>query len=82
MRAIGDEKIRPIDGDALLLQTVEFRGNRHGIDDDAVADHANLAGAENAGGDQVQDVLRPVHDHRMAGIVAALAAHDDIRLLG
>ena len=54
---------------------------RSGIDDDAVPDNALLALVQNPRGDQVQDKLVRSHDNRMARVVAALVARNDIRPL-
>ena len=51
------------------------------IDDDAVADHADLAGVEDAGRDEMQDGLLALDDQGVAGIVAPLEPDDDIGVL-
>ena len=38
--------------------------------------------AQDAGGDEVQDVFRAADDDGVAGVVAALGADDDVGLLG
>ena len=38
--------------------------------------------AQDAGGDQVQDIFLALDMDGMAGVVAALGADDDVRLLG
>ena len=48
----------------------------------AVADQAQRVVAQDAGRDQVQDGLLAVDDQRVAGVVAALEAHDRADLLG
>ena len=48
----------------------------------AVADQAQRVVAQDAGGDQVQDGLLAVDDQGMAGVVAALEAHDRADFLG
>ena len=52
------------------------------IDDDAVADDAGLAGAQDAGRDQMEHVFLFPDEDRVAGVVAALGADDDVRVLG
>ena len=52
------------------------------VDDDAVADHAQLAGVEDPRRDQVELVDLVVADDRVAGVVAALVADDDVGPLG
>ena len=48
----------------------------------AVADQAQRVVAQDAGRDQVQHGLLAVDDQRVAGVVAALEAHDRADLLG
>ena len=55
---------------------------RAGVQHDAVADQAQRVGAQDAGRNQVQDGLLAVDDQRVAGVVAALEAHDRADLLG
>src|SRR5690606_31361900 len=52
-----------------------------GIDDHAVADDRKLARTHDARGEQRELVDLAVDDERMAGIVAALEAHDDVGAL-
>src|SRR5262249_30500428 len=42
--------------------------------------YADLAGMEDAGRDQVQHRLLAVHHERVAGVVAAVEAHDHVRV--
>ena len=51
------------------------------IEHHAVADHRELRGPQHAGRQQRQLVGFAVDDEGMAGIVAALEAHDDVGLL-
>ena len=67
---------------AARAQRVDLLDQRGRIDDDAVADDADLAGVQHAGGHQMQDGLLVADDERVAGIVAALVAHDDVGVLG
>ena len=67
---------------AAFCHAVHFFEQRSGIDHHAVPDDARLALVQNPGGDQVQDELVRAHDHRMARVVAALIARNDIRPLG
>ena len=64
------------DGEELYMD--EF-GER--IDNDAVSDHTFLARAKNARRHQVQDVLLCADENRVPGIVAALSADHDVRIL-
>ena len=52
------------------------------IDDDAVADVAGDALAHDPRRDQLQRRLDAVDDERVAGVVAALEAHDRLRVVG
>ncbi|MNC94513.1 hypothetical protein D3C83_113870 [compost metagenome] len=52
------------------------------IDDHAIADDAELVRVEGAGRDQMQDRFLAVDHQRMAGVVAALKADDDIGVAG
>ena len=52
------------------------------VDHDAVADHAGLAGVQDARGDEVELELLAVAHDRVAGVVAALVADDHVGLLG
>ena len=79
----GVADVQPPGGiDAGLFQAVDLLHQADGIDHDTVADDADGVFAKNAGGDEVQDVLRPADDDRVARVGAALGAHDDVRLLG
>ena len=69
------------DGDALPRQRLDLRLQRPGVEHDAVADHRERA-AHDARGQQRQLVDALADDERMAGIVPALEAHDDIGALG
>ena len=81
MSAVADEEIF-LHGDAQRAQAVDLLDERDGVDDDAVADHADLVRAQDAGGDQMQDVLLAAEHDGVAGVVAALAAHDEVRMAG
>ena len=50
----------------------------HRVDHDAVADHAQDPRVQDPGGDQVQHELAAAHDHRVAGVVPAVVAGDDL----
>ena len=68
--------------DALLFQLGDFAEQRVQVDHHAIADHRQLAAAHHAGGQQRQLVCFTVDHQRMAGVVSALEADDDIGLLG
>ena len=68
--------------DAAAAQLVELVGQHLGVDHHAVADHAQLAGVQDPRGHQVELPRLAVADDRVAGVVAALKAHDGIGPLG
>ncbi len=70
------------DVDAPRAQRVELLDQHLRVDHDPVADHAALAGVEDAGGDQVQLPLLAVAHDRVPGVVAALEAHHRVAVLG
>ena len=73
---IGGRHVQPLRADA-----VHLRQQRHRVDHDAVADHAQLA-AHQAGRQQAELVGLVAHHQRVPGVVAALEAHHDIRAAG
>src|SRR5437764_14326706 len=81
MRAVADEQILP-DLNAEFPQALDFGDERNRIDDDSISDHANFAAPQNAGRNEVQNVSLTVVDHGVAGVIAALAAHDDVGVSG
>jgi hypothetical protein len=73
---------QPAHVDPAPAQPVDLLEQHGRVDDDPVADRAVLAGVEDPGGDQVElPDVGAAHD-RVAGVVAALEAHDDVGLLG
>ena len=58
------------------FEVVDLAQQHPRVDDDAVADHAGLVLVEDSRGDQVELELLAVADDRVAGVVAALEAHD------
>src|SRR5581483_2715262 len=77
MRAIADEKVL-VDLNAEFAQAFDFADQRDRIDHDAVADDAHFSAAQNSGRDEMQNVFLAPLDDGVAGIVAALTAHDDV----
>ena len=67
--------------DALRRHPLDLGQQRLGIDHHAVADDADLA-AHQAGRQQRQLVGLVAHHQRVAGVVAALEAHDDVGAAG
>ena len=68
--------------DAARPQRLELAEQDVRVDDDAVADDAGLGLVEDAGGDEVELELLAVAHDGVAGVVAALEAHDHVGLLG
>ena len=86
---IGKDQVRrfaqdqvAVNADAELAQPLDFLDEAHGVHHDAVADDADLVLAQNAGGNQVQDVFLAFDVDGVAGVVAALRADHHVRLLG
>ena len=75
--AVTDEEIL-IDLDPLGTQPLDLLDQGDRIDNHAVADHADLSFPQNAGGDQVKYILLAAIHNGVAGVVASLAADDDI----
>src|SRR5205823_6675934 len=73
---------QPADVDPAPPQVLDLADQHPRVDHDTVADDALLARVEDPGGDQVELELVTVADDRVAGVVAALKAHDDVRALG
>ena len=79
VRPAGEAQVRS-GVDAGRQQLVDFTFENDGIDDHAVAHEVQRVGAEDAGGDGVEDVLLAVEDERVPGVGTALEASDDIVL--
>ena len=82
VRRLRDTKIVGRDRDTEFSQPIKLLDQAHGIHDHAIADHAHLVRAEDAAGNQVQDVLVLAHEDRVARVVATLRADHYLRLLG
>ena len=79
-RVLGDLEIVGRDLDALPFEDGDLLDEVVGVDDDAVADDRELARPHDARGQQREFVHLAVDDERVAGVVAALKADDDIGL--
>ena len=75
---VGDAQVVARDGDPLPFQPADLVDEGVRIEDDAVADHGELARPHDAGGQERQLVGLAADDEGMAGIVAALEAHDHV----
>ena len=80
--AFGDAEIFGRNQHALGGDALDFLEKSPGVNDHAVADERELAGADDAGGQQAELVLDAVDDQRVARIVAALETNDDIGAAG
>ena len=78
MAARVDEQL--IGRHALFMQAVDLAQHRLGVDDHARPDDVDAVRVQDAGRDELQLILFVVYHNRVAGIVAALAAHDQISL--
>jgi hypothetical protein len=74
--------LQVVDVDAAAAQAIDLAEQDARVEHDAVADHAGLVRVEDPRGDQVELELLAVADDRVAGVVAALEADDDVRPLG
>src|SRR5204863_2856316 len=75
-----EEKIT-IEFDSELSQALHFLDQAHRIHDDAVADNTNFFRTENAGRHKVQNIFLSFNVDGVAGVIAALGAHNDIGIL-
>ena len=80
MGAVAQQQIFA-DLDPLRADPVHFIQHRPRIDDHARRDHADFARAQDACRQQREFVFHAVEDHRMAGVVASLIAHDNIMVI-
>ncbi len=67
---------------ALAAEPADLLKQRTRIEHHAVADHRKLAGTHHARRQQRELVGVAADDERVARVVTALEAHDDVRLLG
>ena len=65
-----------------FAQPVDLADERDRVDHDAVADHADLAAPQNAGGNEMENVFFAAMNDGVAGVVAALTADDDVGVSG
>src|SRR5262249_6454644 len=77
MRFVADDEAA-IDVDTVARQLVDLREQRMRIDHNAVANDADDARMQDAGGNQPKDELRSRYENRVAGIVAALVTRDEV----
>src|SRR5262249_41050013 len=82
VRLLADAEPAVVGEVAALAESVDLADQDLGVDHHARTHHANAAGVEDAGGDEVQHRLLAVHDQRVAGVVAAVEAHDHVGVGG
>ena len=80
-RAVGDFQVFGADLNTLLGQGGNFLLEVLGVDDHAAAHDADNIGAQNAGGNQVQDEFAALVLDGVASIVAALIARNNVIVL-
>ena len=80
-RAVGDLQVLGADLNTLLGQGGNFLLEVLGVDDHAAAHNADNVGAQNAGGNQVQDEFAALVLDGVACIVAALIARNNVIVL-
>ena len=80
MSGFAQEKIT-IEFDSELSQALHFFDQTHRIHHDAVADNTSFFRAQNAGRHKVQNIFLSFNVDRVAGVITALRAHNDIGLL-
>jgi hypothetical protein len=78
---VAEEEVRA-DFDALFAEAVDFGDEGDGVDDNAVGDDAGFARAEDAAGNQVQDVFFAAVNDGVSGVVTALTADDEVGVIG
>ena len=80
VRGVADEQVF-LNLHAAFAETFDFADERHWVEHDAIGDHAGFGFAENAGGNEVENIFLTTDDDRVSGIVAALAADDDVSFI-
>ena len=81
VRVKADQQVIGRYGQAPLLEAVHFTYQHAGIEHHSVSNHAQFAPMKDSGGDQVEDMLLPVYDQSVSGVVSALKPDDQIRPL-
>ena len=79
---LGDLEVVGLTSTPLRAHRLDLLGEMIGVEHDAVADDRELAGPHDAGGQQRELERLAADDERMAGVVAALETHDDVRRYG
>ncbi len=69
MRAFADQQILGVNLNALRTQFRDFFPKSNGINDNPIPDDTEFAFAQNAGGNQAQDVFLFANNNRVARVV-------------
>ena len=78
MGAVADQKILLIDLNTTGAESLDLPDQGNRIDHDTIANHTDLPLAEDAGGNQVEDIFLVTIDNGVARIVAPLTANHNI----
>jgi hypothetical protein len=81
MGTIGNAEIFWGDRDPLSDEAIDLLEQRNRIHDHSVPDYTKFPRPENAGGDEVQNVLHTFTDDSVSGIVSSLGADHHIGFL-
>jgi hypothetical protein len=68
--------------DARGLQSIDLGEQHHRVDDDAVSDHGDDVLVEDPGRKKLEGESFAADHDRVARVVAALVAHDEVHLFG
>ena len=79
---IRDEELLGIDDNALRLKSFDFLAKANGVEDHAVANRILLAWPENAGGNQVEDILLVFDDDGVSCVRSSLATDHEVSVGG
>src|ERR1041385_7274568 len=77
-----DPEQRIIEQVAVLLQAGDLVQQHFDVEDDTVAYDTELVRMKSAGGDQMKNGFPAIDHQRVAGVVTALKADDDVRITG
>ena len=77
MRAVAEEEA-PLDLNPSLLQVLDLAEQHRRVNDDPVADDAELIGVKDAGGDDVEGELAEFVDYGVAGVISGRVTGDDV----
>jgi hypothetical protein len=77
---VADEQVAAVE--ASCQQAVELLDQRRRVDHHPVAEQVPRAGMEDARWNQVELEMAVPVDHRVAGVVAAAVADDEVRVIG